>query len=290
MQRPLGSILHTQDAQAGHAFTSDAARLLYERRRAAGWGVDPLRIGSYLTSSQALMINLLGPLERDGGWAANVFATALRQPLRRAIKIDIEYAPARRSLYLGDMTRIDALLWFETISGETRAVALEVKLADRWSSRYLDLDAGRYLSRADALGHWRTDEGTFRDRRVNQLVRCHLLASMVAADVGVSEPTPMVILALEEDRESAEVVGTYRRALHRPDLVQHVDLAGFIQIMGATANTAQQQRLSDDLHIRYADLHLSAPPPTGSLPEVLQGPRREDPVSLARQEAGPTSK
>ena len=55
--RPLGSVLADEDAAEGRNFGSLGARDLYTSRHAAGWGIDP-RCSTYMTSSQALMINL----------------------------------------------------------------------------------------------------------------------------------------------------------------------------------------------------------------------------------------
>jgi hypothetical protein len=173
-----------------------------------GWGVDPLCIPAYLTSSQGLTINVIGPLRQEPRWAARVLSTVFAIPIVDVLDIAIEYAPRDRSNFLGDMTRIDAVMTTIEESGGRAMIALEFKLADRWSSRYLDPSQERYLRPAETLGTWDVRSDEFRDRRVNQLLRSHLLASLIAKQRRLTGPTRVLLLSLKADHASVSVAAS----------------------------------------------------------------------------------
>jgi hypothetical protein len=75
--RALGSILSAEDADAGLNFVTQSAKSLFTWRRRQGWAVDPVRCTSYLTSSQALTLNLFGPLRAAPAWASRVLSVLL---------------------------------------------------------------------------------------------------------------------------------------------------------------------------------------------------------------------
>ena len=254
LRRPLGSILHVEDAEAGRSFASESARRLYLRRRGQGWGVDPVRIQGYLTSSQGLTINLLGPLFDEPEWAAHVMGEVLARPIVSVTDVGVEFAPPDRANFLGDMTRIDAVMTTTEADGTSGLVAFEIKLCDRWSSRYMDPENPRYLRPAETLRAWHLDSPEFRGLRVNQLLRCHLLASLVAARRGYTAPTRVLLLCMEGDLTSEDVAQTYRKSLVEPAHLEHCSLARFVSVMAATACTASQRQAASELHRRYVDL------------------------------------
>lgn len=252
--RPLGSILTIEDGDAGHGFVTTAAERLFHERRRQGWGVDPVRIPRYLTSSQGLTVNLLAPLREEPHWAARTFAELLEQPATVVRSVEIEYAPPRRSNHLGDMTRIDALL--ETTSkGDDVLVCVEVKLADRWSSRDISVDGRVYRAARKRIGLWLTDESGLADRCLNQLHRVHLLAASVAAEHAAGTRT--LVLSLATDEESPQVVSAYRATLKEPDSLTHVPLERFLDVMTATAENDHQRQIVEDLCLRYVRFDLS---------------------------------
>lgn len=250
--RALGSILTDVDALAGHNFTSGASRRLYGRRRAAGWGVDPVRCTKYLTSSQALTLNLLGPLEESPRWAARTLGLLLRRPdYLRVDRIWVEFAPQRRSAYLNDMTRVDALLELRTASG-SELLAIETKYADRFNSRRVDIDKQPYRDLGAQVALWKDPDESLRSAHLNQLVRCHALAAAVAKDLVGRTPVPSVLVLHHcDDAASRLLVDTYIDQVADPTLVRAHSLDEFVDALTLSATTSWQRKTARALELRY---------------------------------------
>ncbi|TXI56030.1 MULTISPECIES: PGN_0703 family putative restriction endonuclease [Mycobacteriaceae] len=259
--RPLGSVLADADAQAGLNFTSLAARRLFERRHAEGWGVDPVRCAKYLTSSQALTINLFGLLVESMAWSARVLRDALHRPDISAVKwIQVEYAPRRRSQYLHDMTRLDALMLVSTRTGD-ELLAVELKYVDRFNSRLVNIDRIPYRRLATTHDLWRDVDHVLQASEVNQLVRCHALAVAVSDDLitGQKRPARLVVVHHHADPSSTAAVDRYRAHLQEPALVQAVTLKSFVTALHVQARSPKQRRAARDLYRRYVDESESEP-------------------------------
>lgn len=258
---PLGSILDPRDAAAGRAFCSEDAAQLFVERRSEGWGLDPLRIQGYLTSSQGLTLNLLAPLHYDLAWASRTFGQLLDEDLV-VERLAVEFAPPRRSLYLGDQTRIDAVLRVRDPDGHSSLVAMELKLCDRWSSRFLDPSQPRYREAADATGAWDQAAPELRDRKVNQLFRSHLLASLVGRELGATRAARMLLVSLESDDASAAVATTYQRTLRDRSNLTCVSVEATLAAMLSTARGDTARRRVQDLELRYVRFSASEPATT----------------------------
>lgn len=256
--RPLGSILSDHDALAGHNFTSRAGRALYERRRTAGWGVDPVRCTKYLTSSQALTLNLLGPLEASPRWAARVLGRLLgREDVSEVSRIWVEYAPRRRSEYLNDMTRIDALVEIRSRGGRELMV-IETKYADRFNSRQVDIMRAPYRDLAGRLGLWVDAEATLASVHLNQLVRCHSLAAALTDDlIGRASVPSLLVLHHHDDAASRVLVGEYAGHATEPNGIAARTLDAFTDAMILTAETTAERQIARALDLRYVAEHES---------------------------------
>lgn len=251
--QPLGSVLIDSDALNGCNFTCLAAQKLYLRRRSEGWGVDPIRCTKYLTSSQALTLNLLGPLCESSAWFARVLAYVLGRPDILAVEqIWVEFAPRRRSQYLNDMTRVDALVMMQTSRGG-ELLAVEIKYADRFNSRCVDIDTPPYHDLAQSLNLWTDADRTLLSPDINQLVRCHALTAAVSRDIFASStPVPgVLILHHEADKASRAVSDSYRSHLNEPSLLRNATLTEFIAALGDTAKSAAQREKARTLQLRY---------------------------------------
>lgn len=251
--RPLGSILTEADALVGHNFINWSARELYLTRRASGWGVDPVRCTRYLTSSQALTLNLFGVLALSPQWTLDVLQSALdRTDFVKLLRLDVEFAPRRRSEHLHDMTRVDVLV--EVLTGAGREFfGVEVKYADRFNSRRVDVSREPYRALAAKSGLWLDADSTLRDQRVNQLVRCHALVTSLAWRASARESTPsMLVLHHEADRRAEATVRLYQSQVTASDAVRSASLSGFIRTMVDRARNDEQRRAAQDLHLRYA--------------------------------------
>lgn len=254
-RRQLGSILTDADAQAGLNFTSIAARRLFKRRHAEGWGIDPVRTAKYLTSSQTLMLNLFGLLAESPGWSTRVLREILqRSDIEAVNRINIEYAPRRRSEYLHDMTRLDVLVSLKT-SHSVELLAIEIKYSDRFNSRRVDIDRPPYRKLATDHGLWRDTDRVLHAAEVNQLVRCHALTVALSAKMAdrQSDLPTLIVLHHESDATSSAAVDRYRTHLHRPSLARGITLNAFVDALRSQARSQRQRQSARTLELRYVD-------------------------------------
>ncbi len=251
----LGSILTDADARAGMNFTSTAARRLFHQRHAEGWGLDPTRCTKYLTSSQALMLNMIGLLVESPTWAARLLRKVLNRDDIEAVKwIEVEYAPRRRSAYLRDGTRLDVLVMIATPAGE-QLVVIEIKYCDRFNSRRVDINTPEYRQLASECELWVDADRVLETSELNQLVRCHALAAAVSKDVSsVPKMCPsLVVLHHDGDDRASDLVAQYATELAEPLLARNVSLNRFVQVLSEQAQSKIQKRVARDLELRYVD-------------------------------------
>jgi hypothetical protein len=116
--KPCGSVLPPEHASRGANFVNDVARATYELRRAAGWGVDPVRCTSYMTSSQTLTFNAFsGVVQRPVPAARLVSALLGRNDFLRLEAAEFEYSAVSSPYWIGDRTFVDLLLRFRRTDG-----------------------------------------------------------------------------------------------------------------------------------------------------------------------------
>jgi hypothetical protein len=234
---------------------------MFLKRRTEGWGVDPLRMTSHMTSSQTLLVNLLGPLGADTDWLLEVLRIVLRRPdLVEMRDAAIEFAPPARSRYLGDMTRIDAFFTVQSPAG-TEGIVLELKYTDRFSTRKLPIaDSPRYRQLADDSGLWRTPDQALTDDAVGQLLRCHALG-LRTLQVDHQKTLPVTLLLVNHplDLAAPAVLERYREHLSEPRLAHQVDLEQFLEAAAATAPGSVSLRAIDELRLRYLAHEESEP-------------------------------
>lgn len=257
--RPLGSILPPAAAKAGSNFASEAARDLFLSRRQQGWGVDPVRMTSHMTSSQTLLVNLLGPLWGDMDWLARVLRTTLGRPdITDVLEARIEYAPAARGRYLGDMTRVDAFFKVRS-TAHIEGIVLELKYVDRFSTRKLPLtESQRYMDLAETAGLWHTPLAALSDEATSQLLRCHALgARTLQVDHGAELPTTLLLVSHPLDPIAGPVLDRYRSHLRDPNRVIHVTLDNFLAVSAAESADASGRAGARELTLRYID-HLQS--------------------------------
>lgn len=253
MGRPLGSILPVAAAAAGRNFTSPEAEAMFVKRRTLGWGVDPIRMTSHMTSSQALLMNLLGPLADDPDWLLEVLRVVLARPdLTEVLDVEVEFAPPKRSRYLGDMTRVDAFVKLAAEDG-VEGLVLELKYTDRFSSRRLPLsESPRYRDLAESTDLWKFPDHAFSDGSVSQLLRCHALgARTLEVDLEATLPVTLLLVHHPLDLEAGAVLDEYRRQLTNPDLATRVDLDCLLQTALASAPGIKQTQGIRELELRY---------------------------------------
>ena len=193
-----GSILTDADAGRSLNFHGTAAVEAYQGRRSLGWGVDPVRCTKYMTSSQTLTFNMLSEVVRHPEAAARLFGQLVgRVDLAWLETADFEFSPAGSPYWIGDRTLIDLLMRFRTQDGGMQVVAVETKLADRFSTRRTAAMGGPgYREVQEALATWASLDASLSDNRTRQLTRCHALAQSVQLVDGGRRDTSALLLVL----------------------------------------------------------------------------------------------
>jgi hypothetical protein len=254
----MGSILHPEDAAAGKNFTTAAAAEHYQRRRKMGWGVDPTRCTAYMTSSQALTFNIMAPLIDDRSWAARTLGSLLSMEIKDVSAIKIEHAPRRRSIHLGDMTMLDCWIELENGNGPL-GLAIEIKYADRFNSRYLPVaENPKYRALAEKTGLWSLDCSQTQLRAINQLLRCHALATSMWTTKKTNTDAPLLAVVHHADDPSAlKITNLYRSALRMPHLLKAMTLNHLLDAMQQNAPSQKKAEIVEELKVRYLDHSLS---------------------------------
>lgn len=254
-ERPLGSILSPAAVAARLNFLSDEAHALFETRHAAGWGIDPVRTRAYMTSSQALTLNILGPLISRPAWfIASLNAVRLDAPVIKSIDAArIEYAIGLAPDGLGDRTTADAVLDVTTVAGPSMIV-IETKLGDRFNSRSIKLGDGY----AAAAHLWRRGV-VDADSASNQLARVHALGTWLAARCSHTENAIAELLLLRHsiDSKAEAIARDYRQELRDPNLFHEVPLQTLFSAMARTADSSNERDLAIALDLRYSSLASS---------------------------------
>lgn len=211
-----------------------------------------------MTASKALTLNLIAPLLAHRSWFARVLSEVLSVRVKSVEKAAVEYAPANRSKYLGDQTRVDAWIQLETNLG-SQAVVLEVKYADRFNSRNIKIFSNeRYRDIASATGLWNIDGPNVDDRIVNQLLRCHALGAAVWRTKGSNLELPKLLVVHHRDDEGAtRAVRAYSDVLNHSETFVATDLSAFLETMRVTATSKLQRNIVGQLWIRYVAFDLS---------------------------------
>lgn len=254
-----GSVLADPDASDGLNFTSSAALAAYEQRRGIGWGVDPIRCTSYLTSSQTLTFNMLADLRQHPDAAARLFGRLLgRSDLRTMESMDFEFSGVQTPYWLGDRTFIDALVRLRRLDGGLQVVAVETKLADRFSTRRTEAMGGpKYLRLVDDVQIWADLASSLESNVTRQLTRCHALAQSVQhLDGGTAgESASMLVLLHPDDATGRSQAATYCAGLLDGD---GTAATWDTYLSAARAAGALSASLHDALMVRYLEHSLSA--------------------------------
>ncbi|MDA0631905.1 hypothetical protein OUY22_00625 [Nonomuraea sp. MCN248] len=255
--RALGCLLALEDAANGYNFLSDAAKELYAERRRQGWGLDPVRTTTNMTSSQALTLNIMGPLRADKRWVTAVLSILLKEDLDTVDQISVEYNPPNKLKLTGDRTIIDG--WIVAKTGTTTlSTVIEVKYIDRFNSRYIDVATRKeYRRLADTTGTWDLNTDLAKDRAINQLLRCHGTGVAVSQASQQTKTPKILVLHHPEDPRARKIVHLYRQILRDPDLCIPVSLDALFQLMHRTALCNQQRELASSLTTRYLNYALS---------------------------------
>ena len=253
---PCGSVLPVEAARRGLNFESSAAKAAYQERRGNGWGVDPVRCTAYMTSSQTLTFNMFADLVLRPVECAQLMNHLLaRSDLKELAGAYFEYS-ARTSPYgLGDKTLIDLLLRFKRRNGGEAVVAVETKLADRFSTRVTKASgSGGYAALSDMKPVWIDLEAALKDPNTRQLARCHALATSVqyGLEPTAARPASSLVILLSGDSVNQAKIQKYEKMVSDKSLVRWVEWPDYIDGLAAVGIAS-----ADRLRKRYTDLRMS---------------------------------
>ena len=253
-----GSVLTDEDAERWLNFLGPSAAATYVARRAAGWGVDPVRCTKYLTSSQTLTFNMLSEVVRLPKASARLFGAMLgRGDLAWLESADFEFSGVNTPYWLGDRTFVDLLLRFRRTDGGLQVVAVETKLADRFSTRRTEGMGGpRYRQLAERQPIWRNLHESLDNNTTRQMTRCHALAQSVQVVDGgrLNESAALLMLLHPGDRNGLDHAQDYVAGLNSDD----GDFSTWDDFLCAAGSAeAIDDGLRRDLELRYLDMSLS---------------------------------
>lgn len=256
---PCGSVLPDKAADHFLNFNSRAAILHYELRRAMGWGVEPIRCKSYMTSSQALTFNMFGPVVGNASASAALFNALLgRSDLVQLEWFNFEYCAFGTEFTLGDRTHVDLILRFSTTAREVQIVAVEAKLGDRFSTRRtVGMLGPGYRELAISSGLWHSLYNSLTDNRTRQLTRCHALAESLqrSADPSGKRAAILAVLLHPSDTSGSGCFEAYERMVRRSDSIAKCSWDEYLACaMQADALDLSAGRI---LWNRYVDLQAS---------------------------------
>ena len=257
---PCGSVLPEHAVRQHQNFVSGQALARYLDRRQRGWGVDPVRCTSYMTSSQALTFNMLSDVVSRSATCVKLFSRLMdRHDLTYLESADFEFAAQGSGYGLGDKTLIDLLLRFRTKQGGLQVVAVETKLADRFSTRRTGAETGAaYAKVADTSGMWKNLAASVDSNRTRQITRCHALAQSVQLSDGASEGRTAMFVVITHPAETSGHRCVDEYAEHVVDGVL-IDRTWdqFLEI--ACSADAIEPAVASELSRRYVDLSWSRP-------------------------------
>lgn len=251
--RPLGSILPRAEAQRFSNLIGPAAVAAYQRRRLLGWGVDPVRTLEYLTSSQALTINLFGALQDNLRWCQGVLNLVLgpNPAIESVSSVEIEFQDPKRGL--GDRTIVDVLIRAMSDVGPL-TIAVETKLGDRFNSRVVEM--------GDAYGslkHLWTQPSEARRQEFSQLARAHALAEHVSLGLHPRGVSRGLVLLIHHpgDLRAVATSESYSCLTTEPTTNRATGLNLFLTHMATSAPDEEARELVRTMILRYVDLDKS---------------------------------
>lgn len=255
---PCGSVLSDEDAERWLNFLGPSAATTYATRRAAGWGVDPIRCTKYMTSSQTLTFNMLSEVVKRPEESARLFGAMLgRVDLALLESADFEFSGVDTPYWLGDRTFIDLLLRFRCVDGSLQVVAVETKLADRFSTRRTAGMGGlRYQQLAECHPIWRDLHASLDNNVTRQMTRCHALAQSVQIVDGgrAGDGAVLIVLLHPSDQSGLDHAQAYVAGLTSGEgTFSTWDY--FLHASGSAG--AIDSELIQDLELRYVDMSLS---------------------------------
>lgn len=252
-----GSVLSDPDAEAFMNFVSSRSSLEYQGRRLQGWGVDPVRCTKYMTSSQTLTFNMLADAVSRPVECANLFGTLTgREDLEFLAEYHFEYSAVGTPYFLGDRTLLDVLLQFQTTDGGTQVVAVETKLADRFSTRKTAAMHGALYSVIQEESRlWQSLDDALRGNQTRQLARCHALAQSIQRVHRRNAHAIVLTLLHDDDQSGVRATSAYAQCAAIEGTASSATWGEYLDTAGSV-NAVSSETLRS-LRERYVDLSAS---------------------------------
>ena len=218
--RRLGSRLTAPVARSGANLIS-AGLLPLVRHELAYREVGALsetdRLWSNLLSSQALALNLFGPLKLEPALATAVLGRLFPDLVGIVTDIAFEHSPARGDpVFTGDRTAFDVLVRCTTPTGKRAFLAVEVKYTETPGGTRAPANQ-RYDALSRAAGVFADpDSPALRGGTLNQLWRQQLLATAML-ERGLYDEGCVVVVAPAPNRDLWNAVRLYTAQLATPE-------------------------------------------------------------------------
>nr|WP_223189567.1 hypothetical protein [Nonomuraea terrae] len=205
-----------------------------------------------------MTFNMLSEVVRRPVASARLFGTLLgRDDLAWLDSADFEFSGVDTPYWLGDRTFIDLLLRFRRTDGRLQVVAVETKLADRFSTRRTEaMEGSKYRQLAEQCQIWRDLHKSLTNNATRQMTRCHALAQSVQVVDGgrLNESAVLLMLLHPEDKGGLNHAQTYIEGLSAGNAAL-LTWESFLR--AAEAEAAMDSSLIRDLGLRYVDMSLS---------------------------------
>lgn len=233
-----------------------ARREVYNREAGSAWDADRLRRN--LLSSQALCLNLFGPMRLDADFATALLSELMADTIGEYIDVLFEHSPRRGHPALtNDYTAIDAVIRARTPTGARLLIGVEVKYTEDCFEGSPRIDK-RHNEIARASGAFiDPDDPALRQNPAQQLFRLqNLMQAMLDNDLADEGILLFVAPALNASAQDA--AATYQRHLTPPERGRVSFMALTMEQVFDAIDVAGQREYRNALFQRYADFHQVA--------------------------------
>lgn len=260
-RRKLGSLLSHSDGREGHAFLHPgiarmARREVYNREAGSAWDADRLRRN--LLSSQALCLNLFGPMRLDADFATALLSELMPDTIGEYIDVLFEHSPRRGHPALtNDYTAIDAVIRARTPTGARLLIGVEVKYSEDCFEGSPRIDK-RHSEIARASGAFiDPDDPALRQNPAQQLFRLqNLMQAMLDNDL--ADEAALLFVAPTLNASAQDAAASYQALLTPPERGKVSFMALTMERVFDAIDAAGQRQYRNALFQRYADFHQVA--------------------------------
>jgi hypothetical protein len=255
-----GNMLTREDGERGLNFLSPHIFQIARRRLAAGPApVDSFRLLCSMLSSQAVTINLFGPLVDNKDLAKRLVEELLSVPVKEVLRVDLQYTPEPAKEYLNDRTAFDVFVEYLDQDGQPSFAGIETVLAGPLSDRvYANPSYQKWTEHGDAP----FKEGiraVLSTPELNQLWRGHLLATALRLHPdSIYGSGHYLLLYPAQNMEIGQAAAQYRHLLKPTDhtfaalTLQHV-----VERWQKLVENSAYQSWLEAFRLRYLELSAS---------------------------------